>query len=185
MFSERATESLLLQGFSNYAVLFSKYESSHKFGITHQQSLLWWWSFCKSSFFLPIIFSLMRNFWTYNVVEIKKLFLLILIFYENNFIISIYHSYCSFFNKEGKWKISCGAFQRTMEDMVYFINLNTNKLYPLFDEKVAQFAVMDTGKVILLTKNTRKVSFHDGYDAEDLLNTEHYHDLLVQSSCKF
>uniref|UniRef100_A0A915PSQ5 UBC core domain-containing protein n=1 Tax=Setaria digitata TaxID=48799 RepID=A0A915PSQ5_9BILA len=50
-----------------------------------------------------------------------------------------------------------GAVIRTMEDMVYFINLNTNKLYSLCDEKVAQFAVMDTGKVTLLTKNSGKL----------------------------
>lgn len=43
--------------------------------------------------------------------------------------------------------------------MVYFINLNTNKLYSLCDEKVAQFAVMDNGKVILLTRNSGKVCF--------------------------
>lgn len=48
-------------------------------------------------------------------------------------------------------------FQRTMEDMVYFINLNTNKLYSLCDERVAQFAVMDNGKVTLLTRNSGKV----------------------------
>lgn len=41
--------------------------------------------------------------------------------------------------------------------MVYFVNLNTNKLYSLCDEKVAQFAVMDNGKVTLLTRNSGKV----------------------------
>ncbi|EJD76030.1 ubiquitin-conjugating enzyme family protein [Loa loa] len=50
----------------------------------------------------------------------------------------------------------CGVI-RTMEDMAYFINLNTNKLYPLCDEKVAQFAVMDNGKVTLLTRNSGKL----------------------------
>ncbi|KAM3721402.1 Baculoviral IAP repeat-containing protein [Dirofilaria immitis] len=50
-----------------------------------------------------------------------------------------------------------GGVIRTMEDMVYFINLNTNKLYSLCDERVAQFAVMDNGKVTLLTRNSRKL----------------------------
>ncbi|CAG9537736.1 unnamed protein product, partial [Cercopithifilaria johnstoni] len=50
-----------------------------------------------------------------------------------------------------------GGVIRTMEDMVYFINLNTNKLYSLCDEKVAQFAVMDSGKVTLLTRNSGKL----------------------------
>ncbi|VDK73715.1 unnamed protein product [Litomosoides sigmodontis] len=50
-----------------------------------------------------------------------------------------------------------GAVIRTMEDMVYFLNLNTNKLYPLCDEKVAQFAVMDNGKVTLLTRSSGKL----------------------------
>ncbi|VDP12876.1 unnamed protein product [Onchocerca flexuosa] len=50
-----------------------------------------------------------------------------------------------------------GGVLRTMEDMVYFINLNTNKLYSLCDERVAQFAVMDNGKVTLLTRNSGKL----------------------------
>ncbi|VDK62166.1 unnamed protein product [Onchocerca ochengi] len=50
-----------------------------------------------------------------------------------------------------------GGVFRTMEDMVYFINLNTNKLYSLCDERVAQFAVMGNGKVTLLTRNSGKL----------------------------
>ncbi|VDN82160.1 unnamed protein product [Brugia pahangi] len=70
-----------------------------------------------------------------------------------------------------------GGVIRTMDDMVYFINLNTNKLYPLCDEKVAQFAVMDNGKVTLLTRNSGKLitvqveqssSHPTAYDDEDV-----------------
>ncbi|KAL3998353.1 Ubiquitin-conjugating enzyme family protein [Acanthocheilonema viteae] len=50
-----------------------------------------------------------------------------------------------------------GGVIRTMEDTVYFINLNTNKLYPLCDEKVAQFAAMGNGKITLLTRNSGKL----------------------------
>ncbi|VDN07059.1 unnamed protein product [Thelazia callipaeda] len=70
-----------------------------------------------------------------------------------------------------------GAVIRTANDMVYFIDLNTNRLHLLCDEKVSQFTVMESGKVTLLTKNSGKFitvqveqlsTHHINYDDEDL-----------------